>query len=443
MSVANTSSFHEVQPSQLCLFDLPGYQTAVENVSYQKIRPISTISADSPIEFNIAAQNDLTYMDLKRSTMFVKVRITKNDGSKIDSSNNNVGPINLLLHSLFSQVDVFVQNRLVSSSTGNYAYKAYIQNLLKYGKSSKQTQFTAQLWYEDTPGAFDDYNVSEGSNLGLYHRFKFLENGRSVDLQGNICHPLFSMDRYLLNLVSVDVKFYRNRPEFYLLTGDDSTDYKIEIQDMYLNICKVNVSNGLFVGHQNVLKSQITAKYPYVNTEVKIISIPSGQITFAQNNIFPQARPSKVVVAFASSKSAAGDFKLSPYNFKHYNLNQIALKVDGIPVPGSVSNISYSSTNGNLCIPAFYNLYDIAGKALNDEDNGIDRGDFGSGYALYAFNIEPDFDNLNYLSLIKKGTVSIEAHFSRPIEESVCCVIYSEGNGLFELDESRSVTILE
>jgi hypothetical protein len=41
------------------------------------------------------------------------------------------------------------------------------------------------------------------------------------------------MDRYLLNLVAVDVKFYRNRPEFYLLTGDELSDYKIEIQDMY------------------------------------------------------------------------------------------------------------------------------------------------------------------------------------------------------------------
>ena len=158
MSVANTSSFHEVQPSQLCLFDLPGYQAAVENVSYQKIRPISSITADSPIEFNIAAQNDLTYMELKRSTMFIKVRITRNNGSKIDSS-NNVGPINLVLHSLFSQVDVFVQNRLISSSTGNYSYKAYMQTLLEYGKSAKQSQFTSQLWYADTPGAIDEYDT--------------------------------------------------------------------------------------------------------------------------------------------------------------------------------------------------------------------------------------------------------------------------------------------
>lgn len=227
------------------------------------------------------------------------------------------------------------------------------------------------------------------------------------------------------------------------MSHNDTPDYKIEIQDMYLNICKVSVSNGLFVGHQDVLKSQITAKYSYVNTEVKLISIPSGQITFSQNNLFPQARPTKVVVGFVSSKAAAGDFRLSPWNFKNYSLNQITLKVDGIPVPGSVMDLNFNESSGIMSIPAFYNLYDIAGKALEDANNGVDRDDFGNGYALYAFNIEPEFGGLNYLSLIKKGAVSIEADFSVPLEEPVCCVIYSESNGLFELDDSRSVSIVE
>lgn len=119
------------------------------------------------------------------------------------------------------------------------------------------------------------------------------------------------------------------------MSPEDTPDYKIEIQDMYLNICKVSVSNVLFVGHQDVLKYQITAKYPYVNTEVKLISIPSGQITFSQNNLFHQARPTKVVVGFVSSKAAAGDFK-------NYSLNQITLKVDGIPVPGSVMDLNFN-----------------------------------------------------------------------------------------------------
>lgn len=124
----------------------------------------------------------------------MKVRIIKGSGDKIETT-QEVPSINLLLPALFSQVDVFVQNRLVSSSTGNYSYKAMLQTLLKYGKSSKQTQFTSQLWYDDTPGFMDDCNVQNGRNIELYQSYTFFEGGKSVDLQGNICHPLFSMDR--------------------------------------------------------------------------------------------------------------------------------------------------------------------------------------------------------------------------------------------------------
>lgn len=136
------------------------------------IRPISIITGDAPIEFNIAAQNDLTYLDLKKSTVYVKVRIIKGSGDKIETT-QEVASINLLLPALFSQVDVFVQNRLVSSSTGNYSYKAMLQTLLKYGKSSKQTQFTSQLWYDDTPGFMDDCNVQNGRNIELYQSYTF------------------------------------------------------------------------------------------------------------------------------------------------------------------------------------------------------------------------------------------------------------------------------
>ena len=48
-----------------------------------------------------------------------------------------VGPTNLLLNSLFSQVDVFFNDKLISSSSNTYAYRAYLETLLNYGKAAK------------------------------------------------------------------------------------------------------------------------------------------------------------------------------------------------------------------------------------------------------------------------------------------------------------------
>ena len=59
------------------------------------------------------------------------------------------GPVNLLLHSLFSDVEVSLNETPVTSSNNTYAYRAYIETLLSYGTTAKQSQLTSQLYYKD------------------------------------------------------------------------------------------------------------------------------------------------------------------------------------------------------------------------------------------------------------------------------------------------------
>ena len=51
-----------------------------------------------------------------------------------------VAPVSLLLHSLFSQVDLFLRDSLVTSSTYTYLYRAYIETLMINGREAKDSQ---------------------------------------------------------------------------------------------------------------------------------------------------------------------------------------------------------------------------------------------------------------------------------------------------------------
>lgn len=230
----SVEDFHEVQPSQLSLFDLPGYQPAIQSIQYEQVRPSEHFTSNSPILFNISG-GGMQYLDLKRSTMYVRMRIVNNDGSYIVYDINHVGPVNLL-HSLFSQVDVTIQNKIVTSTTGNYPYNAMIQPLPKYGSDAKKSPLSAQMWISDYPSNLDDPDCECGSNTDQRHIF--FKRSKTVDLQGNLYHPLFSMDRYLLNSVNVSVKFYRSEPQFCFMSDDNNADYRIQIEDMYLNVCR-------------------------------------------------------------------------------------------------------------------------------------------------------------------------------------------------------------
>ena len=120
MATINKDFFREAQPSELALFDLPPTQTAVENIYYQEVLPLSQVNNDSPIEFVISGQNGMEYIDMKNTMIYVKAKIKKGDGAAI-ASDENIGPVNLFLPVLFSQVDVSLQGKPIVSTTNHYS----------------------------------------------------------------------------------------------------------------------------------------------------------------------------------------------------------------------------------------------------------------------------------------------------------------------------------
>jgi len=68
---------------------------------------------------------------------YVKAKITQNVGANLQVD-AEVGPVNLLLHSLFSQVDISLNGTLITASTNTYPYRAIIETLLTYGKRRRR-----------------------------------------------------------------------------------------------------------------------------------------------------------------------------------------------------------------------------------------------------------------------------------------------------------------
>ena len=105
-------------------------KTSVEQGRFIEYRPISSVD-NGPYEFKISG-SETEYIDLIKTYVFVKVKVTAPNGTNI-AGDAEVAPISLLLHSLFSQVDMFLGDSLVTSSTNTYAYRAYTETLLSYG----------------------------------------------------------------------------------------------------------------------------------------------------------------------------------------------------------------------------------------------------------------------------------------------------------------------
>jgi hypothetical protein len=408
MSVFNVDSFHEGMPSELALFDLPPTQVAISDVYHQEIRPLSQVSGDSPIEFQISGQNSMDYLDLKDSQLYVKVKVKKADGSDMLAT-EKTGPVNLFLQALFSTTEVTLQNK--STITCNYnPYRSMIQTLLNFGQDAKSSQLTTQLFIKDDHDHPEDTDPA-GDNEGLFKRTNFITGSKALDLQGPIFHDLFSLSRYLLNQVDVKLKLYRSSAAFCLSTGEAAPDYKIEILDIYLLAKKIRVNPAVIYGHSEILKTT-NAKYPFDRVECRVQSIATGSTSFHWENLFQGQKPNRVVVGFVLSKAVSGDYKSNPFDFQHCNIQSICLYADGIPVDGNPLKLDFSASNGEAVMRAYSNLFMTTGKWDRDTGNDIDRQDFISGSTLFAFQLEPIFSQHgDYLSLVKTGNVRLDVQF--------------------------------
>ena len=63
-----------------------------------------------------------------------------------------VGFINYPLHAVFSQVDVYLNEKLITVASNTYPSKANIEKLLCFNSRAKKTQFSSELYAKDTPG---------------------------------------------------------------------------------------------------------------------------------------------------------------------------------------------------------------------------------------------------------------------------------------------------
>ena len=113
-----------------------------------------------------------------------------------------MGPTNNWMHSLTSQVEVYLNDTLVTPSTNTYPFLAYIETLLSYGTEAKETQLTSKMRHKETGGNMGAVNVdtSNAINEGL----AIVHHGESVvEIMGRLHVDLFLQDRFLINGVSV------------------------------------------------------------------------------------------------------------------------------------------------------------------------------------------------------------------------------------------------
>lgn len=421
-----------VSQSEADLFINAPTATDIETGYYTPCQPVSNIE-DGSIRFHF--HNDQQdYIDLLHSYLVLTMKVENGDGSSLTDEaevavSNNIGM------TMFSQIDMYLQNTLVTHSSNTAHYRAYLESLLSYGRDAKSSQLSLGGWYTDYGGHFD--SLSE-DNDGFIKRKGLVAKSRPFQILTRLHTDMCLQGRYLINGVYVELRFVRSPNALCLMAPADS-GYKLKLKDATFFLRKIKLSSATQLAHIKALDSASQlALYPLKRTEVKSFSIPMGSLSCTEENLYTGQLPRRLVFGLVESQAYEGRYHKNPFNFKNFGMTYACVYKNGVQIPSK----PYTPDFTNGCYAREYlSLFQGTGRHFTDNGLNISLDDYANGNCLIAYDFTGDLSDCGAFHLIDKGSIRIELRFASPLPESVNVVVLAEWDSCLRISKERTVAL--
>jgi hypothetical protein len=425
-------------------FDLFGVlptQLTIENDIQSEYRPLSVISSSSPIQFEVRSAFD-EYIQL-RDTLFkikLKIDIATSDNSAISEAVwKKIAPINYLMNSLFSYINVEFDNKSIILSPHTYSYKAYFDALLKYSKSAKDGYLGAAGFYDDKNTKSRTDLFTDAQSTLIQPTTKTSGTGIILELEGKLHIDLAMQPKALLGGVNMKITLIPNEPSFYLMTKDAKIIPSVEFIDATLFIHKSKVSWGVVEAHNAALQHG-RAKYCICRTDIKSFNVNSGTTDVSIDNAIHGWLPRRIIVAMIPNSALSGSLSHNSFDFKNYKLNYITAHIDGQQYPKKAYTPDFEK---HLTTREYLGFLESFNQLGTNPIIDLTKEQWEKGNTIFGFNFAPDLGEdcgkMGFANLRKSGALKLEMKFADALTDTISVLIGCEFDDIIEFDENRQV----
>ena len=287
----------------------------------QEIYPTTSLDENS-IEFEFQTDRNV-YVDLRQTYLALKIKLVKGRGfdtykttekkkeHKEDAVFTETGEddveyieedegvphithVKNILHSIFSNAELYINNHQIYNSNGFYAHKSHISNNFK----STLSDYKGVLHCEGYDYEEDPENFVEGPFFT--RRMKLWSRP-----DGKLGIDFVTTSELLYPNMKVRVRLIRARPNFYMIS--ENPKVSLGIVDCSLYTRRVMLKEDY---HKNRMSQLANApvEYNYMETLATTFIIPVRQNQFIQENIFNNAPLRRIAIAMNSNSAFTGSF---------------------------------------------------------------------------------------------------------------------------------------
>ena len=425
--------------SELDLFSLPETNVSqLQSSDYAQFYPLLSVrEPNNPIEFIINVGNNC-YLDLNDSWLSITARIKKADGTVVPAG-ELVAPTNLFFQSMFCNLTVHLNGKLIFDSNNNYALLSYFNRVLTTPENIKKTKLRNELYYEDTASTFTS------TNKGYSARYPIASASKPFSMLGKLVCGLFQNHRWLPPSSEVKISLRRSPPHFCLdsslaVVESKPANYVFEIEDATFFAGRRPVSNRIMQLHESLLKKGETFKYILNDPVVRTFNIPAGLSSVTTDSLILGKVPRYIVIGFNKTSALAGNLTEPALYFDHHNIKNVTVHWTGDNQAVRSIPLDFSTTSNTASDSYLLGLNSLY-KTMNSETewNGITRESYKQGQTFVAFELLPQVDGT--LVVNRRGSLKCTFDFREALSDSITAVIYCVFQSVLEIDADRQVTV--
>ena len=314
----------------------------------QKIYPTTSFNKNC-IEFEFST-DWIYYVDLRQTYLALKLKLVTSRGyetyktkevkkehkeeaeAEEEETAEEEAPVplvthvNMILFSIFSNVEVYTDNQQIYNSIGLYAHKSCITNNFKGAISEYNGVLHCEGYdYEKFPDEIMEAPLSEPF---VTRRIKMLSRPDGFMLYGTLGNDFFSNSELLLPNMKYSLRLIRTRHNSYM--NSDNPNVSLGIVDCSLYNRRIALKDDHHWKRMNML-AQTPVEFNYLESLAKTSIIPARQNQFIQENIFNNLPLRRIAIAMNKNSAFTGSYTENPFWFQQFDLRQIRILREGHP----------------------------------------------------------------------------------------------------------------
>lgn len=408
-----------------------GNESSIEKEYDRDFSPISALNPSSPIEFLVPGIS-LFYVSLKDSYFDIQMKITLADGANLPVD-APVAPANLIAHTLFSNIELYLNGKQITEPTNHYHYRAYIQTLLNSTPYAQEKRIIMEGWIIDTSGQLAVVNAHDGDNAGLVARGAWFPLSRSHRLILRPRLDLFNQDADIPPNTDIRLRLIPNRDSVSLICSNNVL-YRVAIQSIKFWVHTREMSSASLVSHQQQVHSGQCYRIPFPTIRIKTLSVPAGSLRQEFDNLYLGQLPHRVILVMLAGEHIMGTYGSNPFNFQNFDVSYLALRVNGELVPRHAYQPNFAGADYIRDYLQVLNALELDG----DNANGLCLSplEWANGFTFFAFKLFP-----NQGVFRSNGSVRLDIRFGVQTTAIITILLISESSGSVEIDKYKNVIL--